>query len=78
MLVDPKLPDGDGLLLVREARDRRLTYPVLVMTGCGSVDTIETALSAGADRVILKPFDLDDLLDLIRQVCPPPTHWTVP
>jgi DNA-binding NtrC family response regulator len=78
MLVDPKLPDGDGLELVREARDRRLTYPVLVMTGYASVDTIETALSAGADRVILKPFDLDDLLDLIRQVCPAPTHWSVP
>jgi DNA-binding NtrC family response regulator len=48
------------------------------MTGYESVDTIETALGAGADRVILKPFDLDDLLDLIRQVCPAPTHWSVP
>jgi DNA-binding response OmpR family regulator len=74
MLVDPKLPDGDGLLLVREARHRRLTCPVLVMTSCGSVDTLEAALSAGADRVILKPFDLDDLLRLIRQVCPAATH----
>jgi DNA-binding NtrC family response regulator len=78
MLVDPKLPDGDGLELVREARHRRLTCPVLVMTSCGSVDTVEAALTAGADRVILKPFDLDDLLDLIRQVCPAPTHWSVP
>ena len=74
MLVDPKLPDGDGLLLVREARHRRLTCSVLVMTACGSVDTIEAALSAGADRVILKPFDLDDLLRLVRQVCPAATH----
>jgi DNA-binding response OmpR family regulator len=74
MVMDPKLPDGDGLLLVREARHRRLTCPVLVMTSCGSVDTLEAALSAGADRVILKPFDLDDLLRLIRQVCPAATH----
>ncbi len=73
MLVDPKLPDGDGLLLVREAR-RRLTCSVLVMTAYGSVEAIEAALSAGADRVILKPFDLDDLLSLIRQVCPAATH----
>ena len=74
MLVDPTLPDADGLLLVREARHRRLTCLVLVMTACGSVDTIEAALSAGADRVILKPFDLDDLLRLVRQVCPAATH----
>ena len=73
MLVDPKLPDGNGLLLVHEARHRRLTCPVFIMTACGSVDTVEAALGAGADRVILKPFDLDDLLRLIRQVCPAAT-----
>ena len=74
MLVDPRLPDADGLLLVREARQRHLTCAVLVMTSSESVDTIEAALSAGADRVILKPFDLDDLLRLVRQVCPAATH----
>jgi DNA-binding response OmpR family regulator len=73
MLVDPKLPDGDGLLLVHEARHGRLPCSVLVMTAYGSVEAIEAALTAGADRVILKPFDLDDLLCLVRQVCPAAT-----
>jgi DNA-binding response OmpR family regulator len=69
MLVDPKLPDGDGLLLVHEARQSGLPCSVLVMTADGSAESIEAAVTAGADRVILKPFDLDDLLRLVRQVC---------
>ena len=44
------------------------------MTAYGSADTLDAALRAGADRVILKPFDLDDLLRLVRQVCPAATH----
>jgi two-component system nitrogen regulation response regulator GlnG len=74
MLVDPKLPDGDGLLLVHEARHGRLPCSVLVMTADGSAESIEAAVTAGADRVILKPFDLDDLLRLVRQVCPAAAH----
>jgi two-component system, NtrC family, nitrogen regulation response regulator GlnG len=74
MLVDLKLPDGEGLLLVREARRRCLTCPVVVMTAYGSEDTVDAALGAGADHVILKPFDLDDLLRLVRQLCPAAAH----
>ena len=44
------------------------------MTAYGSVEAIEAALTAGADRVILKPFDLDDLLVWYGQVCPAATH----
>ncbi len=74
MLVDVTLPGAEGLLLVREARRRCLTCPVLVMTAYGSADTLDAALSAGADHVIVKPFDLDDLLRLVRQVCPAAAH----
>jgi len=44
------------------------------MTADGSAESIEAAVTAGADRVILKPFDLDDLLRLVRQVCPAAAH----
>jgi two-component system response regulator AtoC len=71
MLVDLKLPDVDGLQLVREARRRCLTCPILIMTAYGAADTLEAAVAAGAHGVIAKPFDLDDLLRLVRHVCPP-------
>ena len=70
MLVDLKLPDTDGLQLVREARSRCLTCPIIVMTAYGSADTLESAMAAGAHGVIAKPFDLHDMLRLVRQLCP--------
>ena len=70
MIVDLKLPDADGLLLVREARGRWATCPVLVMTPDGFSETLDPALGAGANHVIVKPFDLDDVLRVVRQVCP--------
>ena len=74
MLVDLKLPDTDGLQLVREARRRRLTCPIIVMTAYASADTRESAIAAGAQGLVTKPFDLDDMLRLVRQLCPSTPH----
>ena len=74
MLVDLKLPDTDGLLLVREARRRCLTCPIIVMTAYASADTLESAIVAGAQGLIAKPFDLQDVLRLMRQLCPSLPH----
>jgi two-component system, NtrC family, response regulator AtoC len=71
MLMDVKLPDADGLQLVHEARIRCLTGPILVMTAYGTADTVDAALRAGAHAVVPKPFDLEDMLRIIREVCPP-------
>jgi DNA-binding NtrC family response regulator len=56
---------------VHEARIRCLTGPILVMTAYGTADTVEAALRAGAHAVVPKPFDLEDMLRIIREVCPP-------
>ena len=74
MLVDLKLPDTDGLQLVREARRRWLTCPIVAMTAYASADTHESAIAAGAQDVVTKPFDLDDMLRLVRQLCPSMPH----
>ena len=64
ILLDLKLPDGDGTRfarLVRAKKDRQL-IPILVVSGNNSVDDRIMALGAGADGYLGKPFDKHELL----------------
>lgn len=70
VLLDLKLPDASGVQLLREARARCLTCPIIVMTAFGAAETVDAALAGGAIQVVTKPFDLDDMLRLVRRVCP--------
>jgi DNA-binding NtrC family response regulator len=66
-LVDLKMPGMDGLELQSRlsAADPELT--IILMTAYASVDTAIQAMKAGAYDYILKPFDPDDLSQLIRR-----------
>jgi two-component system, OmpR family, response regulator len=75
-LLDLHLPDGDGLLLLREWRAAGRTLPVIVLTARDQVSDRIRGLQAGADDYLVKPFDLNELLARIDAVCrrgvPPP------
>ena len=66
-LVDLKMPGMDGLELQSRlaAADPELT--IILMTAYASVDTAIQAMKAGAYDYIIKPFDPDDLSELIRR-----------
>jgi two-component system response regulator PilR (NtrC family) len=64
-LTDMRLPDGDGIDLVRHIVDRHPDLPVAVITAHGSVDTAVEALKAGAFDFVSKPVDLGILRRLI-------------
>lgn len=67
ILLDLRLPDMNGLDIlakVRESDDRPL---VVIMTAYPEVRTAVAALKAGAYDYINKPFDLEDLQELIRR-----------
>ncbi len=53
-LVDLRLPDGDGMSLVHEIRERRLPISVVVVTGFGDEDKAVSALKGGADDYVVK------------------------
>ena len=66
VLLDPGLPSGDGLDLLRRLRTQGKTLPVLIMTARDSVADRVKGLDAGADDYLLKPFDLAELGARIR------------
>jgi CheY-like chemotaxis protein len=70
LVLDLKLPDTDGIDLLRAARRQGLTCPAILMTAYGTSEAVEQALAAGARLVVAKPFDLADLLQLVQQIVP--------
>lgn len=61
LLVDLGLPDGDGIDLIRKARQNKETTPILVLTARSGLDDRVTGLDAGADDYLIKPFEIAEL-----------------
>ena len=55
LIVDIALPDGDGLEILREARQAQPDVVAIVITGSSAIDHAIEALRAGADDYLLKP-----------------------
>jgi len=65
-IVDAMLPDGDGFLLTRQARDQGLTLPILLLTARNDTQSKVRGLDCGADDYLTKPFDVPELLARVR------------
>jgi len=65
VLLDLGLPDRDGLTVVTEFRTWSVA-PVIVLSARGQEDDKVTALDAGADDYLIKPFSANELLARIR------------
>ena len=67
-LTDMRLPDGNGIDLVRHIQQQEMDLPVAVITAYGSMDTAVEALKAGAFDFISKPVELNALRNLVKSV----------
>lgn len=65
-LTDMRLPDGDGLSVVRHIQQHCPQTPVAMITAYGSLDTAITALKSGAFDFVTKPVDLQRLRELVN------------
>lgn len=68
LVLDRGLPDGEGLDLVRQLRQRGLGLPVIVLTARSDVHARIAGLDAGADDYVSKPFAPDELVARLRAV----------
>jgi two-component system response regulator PilR (NtrC family) len=66
VLTDVRLPDGDGIEVLRHVKAGSPETAVVVMTGYGTSETAVAARKLGAEAYILKPFDVDELRVVVR------------
>ncbi|WP_456419828.1 sigma-54-dependent transcriptional regulator [Thermovibrio sp.] len=67
-LVDLRLPDGSGMELVREIKGRNPETEVIIITAYASTETVKEAFELGVYDYVEKPFNINDLKLLIRNV----------
>ncbi len=68
LLLDLNLPDGNGLELYSEFREKGYDVPCVVITAHGSVPSAIEAMKKGVDDYIIKPFDINEISLLIRNL----------
>jgi PAS domain S-box-containing protein len=65
-LVDLKLPDINGIDLIRKFRRHAPHLPCIVITGYASQESAIEAVNVGAYAYVKKPYDIDQLLQTLR------------
>ena len=67
VVCDVRLPDGDGLEVVRAAKRLRPPVPAIVMTAQSSTTGRQQALASGADAYLMKPFSVAAFAALVER-----------
>jgi DNA-binding NtrC family response regulator len=66
-LVDIKLPDMEGTELLSRLKENQPRMIMIVITGFPTLENAMETVNEGADGYILKPFDVQKLLEMIRK-----------
>ena len=64
VILDLKLPDGDGITVLRVLKERVPAIPVIILTG---LDQKPTALHNGAFAFLRKPWNREELLGVLSR-----------
>ena len=66
VILDIKLPGKDGITVLKELREAKKTFPVIMLSVKSDTPTKIEALNIGADDYLTKPFSFEELLARIR------------
>ncbi len=67
IITDLRMPEVDGLTLLRASLRLDPSRPVIVMTGYGAMNTAMDAVGAGAYQYLVKPFTMETLLTALER-----------
>ena len=65
MILDIGIPSLDGLDVLKQIRQSDEQLPIIMVTASGAKDTAIKAISLGAQAYLLKPFDVEELAQVI-------------
>ena len=67
VLTDYAMPEMNGIELLKKIRETNKTTPVIIMTAYGDKDLVIEAMHYRCNGFIDKPFDMDELLEVIKK-----------
>jgi nitrogen regulation protein NR(I) len=67
VITDLKMPKVDGMTLLKRALEEEPELPVVVVTAHGTIDTAVEALKSGAFDFVTKPFDKDEVRQIVAK-----------
>ena len=67
IVSDIRMPQMDGMVLLREVHKRFENIPVIIMTAHSDLDSAVNAYQSGAFEYLPKPFDIDEAVNLVRR-----------
>lgn len=67
-VTDYKMPDIDGLNLIKQVREQKKDLPVIIITGYANLEMSIEALRLGVDDIVIKPFSPQELYIRILNV----------
>jgi len=66
IILDKRLPDGDGTFFCSKLRQQGINTPILILSACVELDDIVHGLNQGADDYLTKPFRFPELVARTR------------
>lgn len=66
MIIDLMLPYRDGVSLIREIRDKKISTPIMILTAKHAIESKVEGLDSGADDYLTKPFAFEEFLARVR------------
>ncbi len=66
LITDIRMPEMDGIALIREIRKTDLNVKITILSGYSDYDYLKEAIRLGVDNYLLKPIDNDELVSNLR------------